>query len=309
MATVVEAIGTGSTGAGLFSEREQEGFAPHSPHPAGVEANTTGDEVPKQAVSPERIVDYIADPETIESNRRLMSALGIAVVIILVQSAFNLTLYLRRPDRIVVDRTAGGDRVVTMNNREYGLTDSVSFTPDELTAGDKKYLASLFVKLYYGNNPDIRDRQLNEAIGLMVASRGRELFEYLRRNRVLEQQATESWQARWTEQQVWVDQSDPFTVHIIGTQNLTRVISQRPVEETHQLNLTVRLARDELGRDDRNRRTGYQITWFGWDELQNAPAAATTATTSTTTAAPPPSRTAANGGGSRSNSNARPSGT
>jgi hypothetical protein len=36
------------------------------------------------------------------------------------------------------------------------------------------------------------------------------------------------------------------------------------------LNLTVKVARDELGRDDRNRRSGYQITWFGWEELQKA---------------------------------------
>jgi|SRR5947209_1991167 len=238
-----------------------------------------------------RIVDYVADPETVESNRRLIGALGVCVIIILVQAAFNLTLYLRRPDRIVVDRTRGGDRVVVMNNREYGLTDNVAFSPDEPTAGDKKYIVSRFLELYYGNNPDIRDRQLNEAIQLMVASRGRELFEYLRRNHVLEQQAAESWQARWTEQQIWVDQSDPFTVHVIGTQNLTRVINQRPTEEIHQLNLTVKVARDELGRDDRNRRSGYQITWFGWEELQNAQGAAGSSqpNLSTTTATTQPS--------------------
>jgi hypothetical protein len=253
MATAAETIEAQRAGAGLFDKGSLE-----------EEASDAG------ADSPERIVDYVADPDTVESNRRLIGALGVCVIIILVQAAFNLTLYLRRPDRIVVDRTAGGDRVVVMNDREYGLTDNVAFSPDEPTAGDKKYLVSRFLELYYGNNPDIRDRQLNEAIQLMVASRGREFFEYLRRNRVLEQQSAESWQAKWTQQQIWVDQADPFTVHVIGTQALTRVINQRPVEETHQLNLTVKVARDELGRDDRNRRSGYQITWFGWEELQNA---------------------------------------
>ena len=268
MATATETIEAQRAGAGLFDKRSLDGdsaqarpMLPTDIEDEGVTASR-GD-------TPERIVDYIADPDTTEANRRLIGALGVCVIIILVQAAFNLTLYLRRPDRIVVDRTARGDRVVVMNNREYGLTDSVGFSPDEPTAGDKKYLVSRFLELYYGNNPDIRDRQLNEAIQLMVASRGREFFEYLRRNRVLEQQAAESWQARWTEQQIWVDQADPFTVHVIGTQALTRVINQRPVEETHQLNLTVKVARDELGRDDRNRRSGYQITWFGWEELQN----------------------------------------
>jgi len=225
----------------------------------------------EEANAPERIIDLVADPETVEANRKLLGALGICVVIILVQAAFNFMLYMRRPDAIVIDRTAGGDRVVVMNNRKYGATDNVRFKPDEPSVGDKKYLATRFLELYYANNPDIRDRQLNEAIGLMIAARGREFFEYLRRNRILESEATESWQATWTPQQTWIDEADPFTVHVIGTQVLTRIVEQRAVDETRQLNITVKLSRDELGRAERNGRTGYQVTWFGWEEL-NAPA-------------------------------------
>jgi hypothetical protein len=230
--------------------------------------------VAHEARPPERVVEYVADPAQLVTNHRLLGVLGVLAVLLLVQAAFNLVLYLRRPDTIVVDRTAGGDRVVTMDNREYGLTDGVQLLRDSPTDGDKKYLATVFLELYYGNNPDYRDRQLNEAISLMVAARGREMFNYLKQNRILEQQAAESWQARWTPQQVSVDPSDPFTVRVIGVQNLTRVVNQRPVEETHQLNVTVKLAKDELGRDERNKRTGYQVTWFGWEELKNPPAAA-----------------------------------
>jgi len=237
----------------------------------GNTAVTTNEVRGEEANAPERIIDLVADPETVEANRKLLGALGICVVIILVQAAFNFMLYMRRPDAIVIDRTAGGDRVVVMNNREYGATDNVRFKPDEPSVGDKKYLATRFLELYYANNPDIRDRQLNEAIGLMIAARGREFFEYLRRNRILEREATESWQATWTPQQTWIDEADPFTVHVIGTQALTRVVEQRAVEETRQLNVTVKLSRDELGRAERNGRTGYQVMWFGWEEL-NAPA-------------------------------------
>lgn len=301
MATAVETI-KGQTRASAFVFTETGDESAEGTQSAlqdennDADATCIRDETRGEKPAFERIVDYVADPETVETNRRLMGALGICVVVILVQAAFNLTLYLRRPDAIVVDRTAGGDRVVVMNNREYGLTDSVAFSPDVPTAGDKKYLASHFLNLYYGNNPDIRDRQLNEAIGLMIPSRGRELFEYLRRNRVLERQSAESWQGRWTEQQVSVDRNDPFTVHVIGTQALTRVVEGRAVEETHQLNLTVRLSRDELGRADRNNRTGYQITWFGWEELPN---------THEMSAAPQTSATTNNGGSSAS---AQPSG-
>jgi hypothetical protein len=238
------------------------------------EVNTpviAGETNSEKANAPERIIDLVADPETVEANRKLLGALGICVVIILIQAAFNLMLYLRRPDAIVIDRMAGGDRVVVMNNRQYGMTDNVRFKPDEPSAGDMKYLATRFLNLYYANNPDTRDRQLNEAIGLMIAARGREFFEYLRRNRILEREATESWQAKWTPQQTWIDEADPFTVHVIGTQALTRIVEQRAVEETRQLNVTVKLARDEFGRAERNGRTGYQVTWFGWEEL-NAPA-------------------------------------
>jgi hypothetical protein len=182
-----------------------------------------------------------------------------------------------------------------MNNRAYGLTDGAELKRDQLTDGDKRYLTTVFLGLYYGNNPDYRDQQLNEAIGLMVAARGREMFNYLKQNHVLEQQAAESWQAKWTQQQVSVDPSDPFTVHVIGVQNLTRIVNQRPVEETHQLNVTVKLAKDELGRDERNKRTGYQVTWFGWEELKNPTAATDSSAPNPTTTVAPSANTRAAG--------------
>lgn len=245
------------------------------------EAETaTGGPDPVVSAAPACVVDYVADPAQMLTIHRLLGVLGLLVVIVLAQAAFNLVLYLRKPDTLVVDRTAGGDKVVTLDNREYGLTDNVQFSPDRLTDGDKKYLAAHFLELYYGNNPDRRDKQLNEAIGLMVAARGREMFNYLKQNHILEQQATESWQAVWTPQQATVDAADPFTVRVIGVQRLTRIVNQRPVEETHQLNVMVKLAKDELGRADRNQRTGYQITWFGWEELPpSAQANATPAST------------------------------
>src|SRR5947209_15827307 len=98
----------------------------------GATAQSAADEM--KAV--ERIVDYVTDPEQTVTNHRLLGVLGVLVVLLLVQAAFNLVLYLRRPDTIVVDGTAGGDRVVVMNNREYGLTDKLQFSPHHLTDGD-----------------------------------------------------------------------------------------------------------------------------------------------------------------------------
>ena len=216
---------------------------------------------------PPGVVEYVADPAQMLTHYRLLGVLGVLVVVILAQAAFNLLLYWRKPDTLVIERSNGADRVLTLDNRQYGVAGNVSLSPDRLTDGDKKYLAQHFLALYYGHDPDRRGAQLTEAMGLMVAARGREMFTYLKQNRILEQQAAESWQAVWTPQQSTVDATDPFTLRVIGIQQLTRIINQRPVTETHQLQVTLKLAKDELGRADRNQRTGYQIAWFGWEEL------------------------------------------
>ena len=232
----------------------------------------------------ERVIEYCADPEQAITNYRLVGVVGLMVVVMLVQTAFCLMLYLRRPDRIVVDRTGGGDRVVTMNNREYGLTDAVEFRPDAPTEGDKKYLVTRYLELLYGNNPDRRDRQLEQAIRLMTPLNGRRFFNYLRDNRILEQQAAESWQAVWSPQSVTVDANDSFTVRAIGVQRLTRLVNGASVEETRQLNVIVKLSRDQLGRDDRNLRTGYLVDWFDWNELREPQTSTATTNGATSTA-------------------------
>jgi hypothetical protein len=233
-------------------------------------------EEPSAATSPERVIEYCADPEQAITNYRLVGVVGLCVVVVLVESVFCLMLYLRRPDRIVVDRTAGGDRVVVMNDREFGLTDSVEFAKDTPTAGDKKYLAAHYLELLYGNNPDARDKQLERAIRLMTPVNGRKFFNYLKDNRILEQQAVESWQAVWTPQTVSIDANDPFTVRAIGIQRLTRIVNGASIEETRQLNVVVKLSRDQLGRDDRNLRTGYLVDWFDWNELKSPDAVGAT---------------------------------
>jgi hypothetical protein len=203
----------------------------------------------------ERIVDYCPDPEQLVTNYRLIGAVGLSVVVILVLSCFCLTLYLQRPRVIVVDRTKdNGDRVVTMDDREYGLTDNVILTSDHPTAGDKIYLVRNFLSLVYGNNPEVR---------------GRKFYRYIKEQQLLTQQTLESWKATWTPQRTTIDPKDPFTVRAIGIQRLTRVVNGSTVEEVHQLDLIVKVSKDKLGREDRNLRTGFQIDMFDWKELSD----------------------------------------
>ncbi|MCP9496627.1 MAG: hypothetical protein MSG64_19495 [Pyrinomonadaceae bacterium MAG19_C2-C3] len=218
---------------------------------------------------PERIVDYCVDPEQAITIYRLVGALGVCAAVILVLAGTLTMVCLRKPNMLVVDRTSGGDRVVMMDDREFGLTDNVEFTKDRLTAGGKIYLVRNYLELLYGNNPDYREKQLEAAIKLMVDGNGRKFFRYLSEKRILEQQAAESWQASWSPQSITVDPKDSFTVRAIGVQKLRRIVHGTPVDETNQLNVTVRISRDSLGRDDRNLHTGYQIDMFDWTVLKN----------------------------------------
>ena len=288
------------TATQIVEERATHGAPPSTekfiststPHQYGGEemkydkAALVGDNAETPAAAPglERVIEYCADPEQTITNYRLVGVVGLCVVVVLVQTIFCLMLYLRRPDRIVVDRTAGGDRVVVMNDREYGLTDNIEFGKDTPTAGDKKYLASRYLELLYGNNPDARDKQLERAIRLMMPVNGRKFFSYLKDNRILEQQAAESWQAVWTPQTITIDANDPFTVRAIGIQRLTRIVNSASIEETRQLNVIVKLSRDQLGRDDRNLRTGYLVDWFDWNELRDPQTSTATTNSATSTA-------------------------
>ncbi|MCA1626731.1 MAG: hypothetical protein LC742_02035, partial [Acidobacteria bacterium] len=56
------------------------------------------------------------------------------------------------------------------------------------------------------------------------------------------------------------------------------------VEETRQLNVIVKLSRDQLGRDDRNLRTGYLVDWFDWNELRDPQTSTATANGATSSA-------------------------
>ncbi len=244
----------------------------------------------ERAVRVERIVDYCVDPEQSLTNYRLVGVVGVCAAVIVVLSVALLAVTFQKPRLVIVDRTQGGDRVVVMDDRAFGLTDSVEFTKDQLTAQGKIYLVRNYLELLYSNNPDYRERQLEAALKLMVTENGRKFFRYLKEKHILEQEAAESWQATWSPQAITIDPDDPFMVRAIGVQKLRRKVGGTVVEEAHQLNLRVRIVKDELGREDRNLLTGYLVDVFDWDELKNPtlqpPPATTTSATSAQTTGP-----------------------
>jgi hypothetical protein len=191
---------------------------------------------------------------------------GILLTLLLVVSlGFNIYLYWRRPDRIVVDRSSG--RVLMINDREYGATEAVSFGPDRLTNADKQYVAGEFVRAIYQIDPATRNKDVEKALRMMVPNSALAFAQYLKRSGVLDKQRAESQQAVWTPQDISIDQADPYTVRVIGKQEVTKIVGAAPQTETRQLSMTLKLVADPLRRSDRNLRSGFLIARFDDKEL------------------------------------------
>ncbi len=203
-----------------------------------------------------------ADVRTILS----LAAIGMLLALLLLTSiVLNFYQYVRRPDRIVVDRTSG--RVLQINDRDYGETEAVQLGPDRLTTADKQYITGEFVRALYQIDPATRPRDIERALRMMVPDSALKFARYLKQEGVLEKQRAESWQAVWTPQDISVDRADPYTVRVIGKQEITKVIAGVAENETRQLNLTLKLVADSQRRTDRNLRSGFLIAALDYKEL------------------------------------------
>lgn len=205
------------------------------------------------------------DPADVRTILRLAATGMLLVLLLLISIAFNFYQYVRRPDRIVVDRTSG--RVLQINDRDYGETEAVQLGPDRLTTADKQYITGEFVRALYQIDPATRPRDIERALRMMVPDSALKFARYLKQEGVLEKQRAESWQAVWTPQDISVDRADPYTVRVIGKQEITKVIAGVTEHETRQLNLTLKLVADSQRRADRNLRSGFLIAALDYKEL------------------------------------------
>jgi hypothetical protein len=89
----------------------------------------------------------------------------------------------------------------------------------------------------------------------------------LKEQHILEQQRAESWQTVWSPQDVTIDRSDLYTVRVIGKQDITKVINNQVVQDTKQLQLTVKLVADPAGRTEQNKRMGFLVAAIDYKEI------------------------------------------
>lgn len=207
------------------------------------------------------------DPNDVRTIFQLLS-ISIVILALFVLSAIgNAWQYWRRPDRIVVDRSDG--RVLLINDRQFGETSAVRMMPDELGESDKKYLAGEYLRLLYAINPATRADDIRAALEMMVPQSAVKFAAYLKEQHILERQRAESWQAVWTPQDVSIDRADPYSIRVIGKQEITKLVNNQVVQETRQLQLTLKLVADPAGRTDQNRRMGFLIAAIDTKEISS----------------------------------------
>jgi hypothetical protein len=207
------------------------------------------------------------DPNDVRTIYQLLSVLLVVLVLFLLSAIGNAWQYWRRPDRIVVDRSNG--RVLIINDREFGETDAVKMLPDQPNDNDKKYLVGEYVRALYAVNPATRAADIKAALEMMAPRSAIKFAEYLKDHHVLEEQRTQVWQAVWTPQDISVDRIDPYTVRVIGKQEITKVINNQAVHETKQLQLLIKLVSDPAGRTDQNRRMGLLVATIDYKEISS----------------------------------------
>lgn len=205
------------------------------------------------------------DPDDVRTIFQLLSSLIVILALFAVSTVGNAIQYWRRPDRIVVDKSNG--RVLMINDRQYGETDAVKLTPDRPMDSDKKYIVGEYVRALYAINPATRAADIKAALEMMVPQSATKFATYLKEQHVLEQQRAESWQAVWTPQDVTIDRVDPYTVRVLGKQEVTKVVNNQVAQETKQLQLTVKLVADPAGRTDQNKRMGFLVAAIDYKEI------------------------------------------
>ncbi len=202
------------------------------------------------------------DPDDIVTIASLFKALWVLLFALVLSGGINTFLIFRKADRIVVDKSSG--RVVEVNNRDYGTTETVSIAPDNPTATDKKYLVKEFLTSLYEVEQSTREAQVNKLLRMLDPDLSMAMATRLKQNGVLAAEKSESVNSSWELQDLSVDESDPYILRAIGTRKIRRKAAGQDVEESVQLKCKFLLKDSPSSpiRSDNNLRTGFTILRF-----------------------------------------------
>lgn len=202
------------------------------------------------------------DPEDIVTISSLFKAVRVLLIILALSVGINIFLVLRKADRIVVDKSSG--RVIELNNRDYGSTETVSISPDTPTHTDKKYLVKEFLTALYEVEQSTRETQVNKLLRMLDPDLSIAMAGRLKQNGVLAAEKAESVNSSWDLQDLTVDENDPYVLRAIGVRKIRRKAAGQDVEESLQLKAKFLLTDTPSSpvRNDNNLRTGFTILRF-----------------------------------------------
>lgn len=208
-----------------------------------------------------------ADVQTIRSLSRLCVVL-IGIIFVLVGNA--AFLYYRKPDRIVVDRTAKGD--VILDNRSFGSTPTVSISPDSLTRDDKIALARKWMSLFHEVDPEVRVRKvsLQQVLGAMIPQGAIDLGNWLKSSGTAARERDEAWSGTFEVQTAELLNKD--TVRVLGTQTVKKIVNGVASAEKIQVEWKIGLTPDPAGRKERNFNTGFLVVAYTENIISRSPA-------------------------------------
>lgn len=202
------------------------------------------------------------DPEDVLTISSLLRAVSALLILLTISIGTNVFLAVRRADRIVVDKSSG--RVVELNNRDYGATETVEIAPDRPNEIDKKYLVKEFLKSLYEVEQTTRESQVNKLLRMLDPDLSLSFAARLKQNGILAAEKAESVNSTWELQDLSVDERDPYILRAIGVRKIRRKANGQDVEETLQLKCKFLLKDSPASpaRNDNNLRTGFTILRF-----------------------------------------------
>jgi len=202
------------------------------------------------------------DPEDVLTISSLFRAVWVLLLILCLTVGTNIFFAFRKADRIVVDKSTG--RVTEINNRDYGMTETVSMSPDIPTDTDKKYVVKEFLTALYEVKQTTRESQVNKMLRMLDPDLSLSLAGKLKQTGVLTTEKTESVNSSWELQDLTIDERDPYILRAIGVRHIRRKASGQDVEESMQLKCKFLLkdSPSSPARNDNNLRTGFVILRF-----------------------------------------------
>lgn len=210
--------------------------------------------------SPDAFVSVERDPEDVLTISHLLRVSSVLVVLLFLSTGLNFYLALRKADLIVVDKTSG--RTLAINNKDYGQTEAVELSPDNLTNRDKKALVGEFLRCLYEVNGATRAANVNRLLKMMEPNLSLQQARLFNDEKLLAQEKTESVNSSWELQDVSFDERDPFIVRALGKRIVRRVREGgTSVEEQTQIKVKFLLMDSPTSpaRNDNNYRTGFYI--------------------------------------------------